>query len=288
MDDPKWKKFEKLAYSIQKELAKDADIKLDDYIIGKNSQKSRQIDISIRQTISPHNILIVIDCKDYKTPIDVNIIEEFATKLRDVMANKGAIISASGFTEAAINIASAYGIDTFRLIDTKNIVWKSYASIPVLIKSTFLKAYQLIFKDFQSLPVNMDYRFLNIFDDKDNDLGAIENIITKKWENNEIKHEPGQIEVLIGENVFIKPTEEKIKATIIARCIIGQEFYLGNVPVHLRGFQDMQKGGVVTRSFTTEHINFSKIRNGKEENWRKIEDPQKLATKPFLVLYMSN
>lgn len=288
MENLKWKKFEELAYSIQKELAGDAEIKLDDSIIGKDSKKSRQIDISIRKIISPHKILIVIDCKDYKTPVDVNVVEEFATKLRDVMANKGAIISANGFTEAAINLALAYGIDTFRLVDTKSVVWKSYASVPILIESTFLQAYQLIFKDFQSLPANIDYRFLEVFDDKDNKIGVIEDLIIKKWENNEIKHEPGQPEVLIGENVFVKPTEEKIKITIIARCIIKKEFYLGNVPVHLKGFQDLQKGGVITKNLITKQINIPQIRDGKEKNWKKIEDPQKLAAKPFMILYMSN
>ena len=64
MEEPKWKRFEKLAYEIQKEFAGDAEVKLNDSILGVDSQIERQIDISVRRRIGQYPILIVIDCKD--------------------------------------------------------------------------------------------------------------------------------------------------------------------------------------------------------------------------------
>ncbi len=86
---PKWKRFEKLAYEIQKEFSRSATVTLNDSILGVDSKTTRQIDISVRQNIGQYPILAVIDCKDYKDPVDVKAVEEFAMMVRDVRANKG-------------------------------------------------------------------------------------------------------------------------------------------------------------------------------------------------------
>src|SRR5437879_6033745 len=92
---PKWKRFERLAYEIQKEFASSAKVTLNDSIMGSDSKTSRQIDISIREQIGQYSILVVIDCKDHKEPVDVKGVEEFSGLVRDVRANKGAMISSN-------------------------------------------------------------------------------------------------------------------------------------------------------------------------------------------------
>ena len=75
----------------------------------------------------------------------------------------GAMISSSGFTPAGNNYAKARGIDTFRLIDTESIDWKSYVSIPALVRSTNFKGFRVIFENFTILPMaieNSDIRAL--------------------------------------------------------------------------------------------------------------------------------
>ncbi|MFC1958940.1 hypothetical protein ACFLV6_03410, partial [Chloroflexota bacterium] len=69
--DPKWRTYEKLVAKVQQELAPDASIKHDDQIWGYDSKKNRQIDVSIRQQIGQYNLLIAMDCKDYKIPVDI-------------------------------------------------------------------------------------------------------------------------------------------------------------------------------------------------------------------------
>src|SRR5271154_686133 len=121
--EPKWKRFEKLAYEIQKGLTSRGTVKLNDSIVGVDSKTGRQIDISIREQIGQFPILVVIDCKDHSEPIDVKSVEEFAGLAHDVRANRGAIISSNGFTEAAVTLARNRGIDTFRLVDTDSVDW---------------------------------------------------------------------------------------------------------------------------------------------------------------------
>jgi hypothetical protein len=144
--EPKWKRFEKLVCEIQKGMTADAKVILNDSIVGVDSKVPRQIDISIRKQIGPYSILVVIDCKDHAEPIDVKGVEEFAGLAHDVRANKGTIISSNGFTESAKTVARNRGIDTFRLLDTEGVDWKTYVTIPVLLERTYLKSFSMGFK----------------------------------------------------------------------------------------------------------------------------------------------
>src|ERR1700722_19676394 len=141
--DPKWKRFEKLAYEIQREFAGSATVTLNDSIQGIDSKVSRQIDISVRQNVGQYPILVVIDCKDYKDPVDVKAVEEFGGLVRDVRANRGALISSNGFTETAINVARNHGIDTYRLVDTESVDWKSYVAVTAFFERTFIRSFQI-------------------------------------------------------------------------------------------------------------------------------------------------
>jgi len=287
MNEPKWKKFEKVVYQIQKDMAKDAEVKINDKIIGVDSKIPRQIDISIRKHIGQYQLLIIIQCKDQKAPIDVNRVGEFVSVVRDVRANKGAMISSSGFTKAAIDLSKTHGINTYRLIDTKSIDWKVYAYVPVLMERYFMKNYNLKFKDFRILPL-MDFRVLRIFDESENYLGTIQNIIAKKWNDKEIKQEPGELEVLIGENLFAEIEEQRIRTTIIAQVTVGREYYFGSVPIDMIGFRNEKTDSVITKEIITKKIEPFKIEKGLVKGWKKIEDPKKLAVRPFIGITYSD
>lgn len=99
-----WNDFEKLIYRIQQQTADNAVVEHNRIVIGKSGRK-RQLDISISQKIGLHEVLIVLECKRYKRPVDIQQVEAFATKLRDVKANHGIIVSQSGFSDGAIAIA---------------------------------------------------------------------------------------------------------------------------------------------------------------------------------------
>lgn len=81
----KWEKFEELVCEVQKKLSPDAVVKHNDHIIGAQSKTKRQIDISIRYRVGQYEILIVIDCKDYSTPVDIKSVESFIGLAKDVL-----------------------------------------------------------------------------------------------------------------------------------------------------------------------------------------------------------
>ena len=65
------------------------------------SGRTRQVDISITQSIGITPVFIAVECKRYRRPVKLDTVEQFVTKLRDIDANLGVMISAAGFNEGA-------------------------------------------------------------------------------------------------------------------------------------------------------------------------------------------
>jgi hypothetical protein len=99
-DKPNWKKFEELVAEIQKELTPAAKIQTGIKRKGRRSNQWREIDILVEDVIGQFAVSIAIDCKDYKSPVDIKDIESFISMLEDLGVTKGAIIAASGFSKA--------------------------------------------------------------------------------------------------------------------------------------------------------------------------------------------
>ena len=84
--------LEILVAKIQKQLAPKAEVLHDVRLDGRLSGTKRQIDVLVRENIGQYEIKIIIDCKDYNTPVDVKGVEEFDGLLRDVGAQKGVLV----------------------------------------------------------------------------------------------------------------------------------------------------------------------------------------------------
>lgn len=72
---------------------------------GKLSGAQREIDILIERQIVDQYVNIVIECKKWKSKIDVSDVGVFIDKLRDLNYSRGIMISEKGFTEAAFTRA---------------------------------------------------------------------------------------------------------------------------------------------------------------------------------------
>jgi Restriction endonuclease len=290
MNEPKWKRFEKLVYELQKELAGDAEVVMNDSIKGIDSKVDRQIDIAIRRRVGPYPILIAIDCKDYAVPIDVKDVESFAGMVKDVRANRGALIVSSDFTEAALNLARNHGIDTFRLVDTESVDWKSYAAMPCLLDRTYIHGFSFRFgsvgMEHFEIPISPDEQNnLEFFSVDGNKQGSLRAMIERKWDKAEMLREAGDHMVPIGDHLIARFRGIESHQKIDAVVRVNRTFYFGPLPVKLRGLQNMQTGRVITRAVTTDFIEFYKIVTGEDKNWKRIDDPSQLAVlKPTITL----
>ena len=87
------------------------EIQSPDFIMGRNSGTSREVDVSLRSQVGSVSVLVIIECRDRAKPQDVTWIEQLASKRDDVGADKAVAVSAGGFSAGARNLARSKQVD---------------------------------------------------------------------------------------------------------------------------------------------------------------------------------
>jgi len=78
--------------------------------VGRISQRKIKVDVSFNYTIASANVLFLVECKCYNRSVPVGDVEEFYTKINDIGAHKGIMVTTVGFQEGAIKTARGYRI----------------------------------------------------------------------------------------------------------------------------------------------------------------------------------
>lgn len=86
-----WLRFEKRIAEEARKMYPGAQVQHNAHIRGRISGKLRQIDVLVRTCVGPHEITVVIECKYRKRPADVNVVDSFVGKLKDVGADRGVL-----------------------------------------------------------------------------------------------------------------------------------------------------------------------------------------------------
>lgn len=130
----KGSEFEKVAKKIYEELSPNSIVTLNDKIMGKDSGTEREIDVSIRTTISACELLIIVQCKDHNKVLNVTYVDELWGVMQDVMAQKGILIAKKGFSKSAIQSAAKKGIELCLIHDAESKNWLLDIDIPIIIE----------------------------------------------------------------------------------------------------------------------------------------------------------
>lgn len=280
----KWRRFESLVADVQRRLAPDCEVRVDDRIRGAKSGSVRKLDITIRTTVGQYDILIAIDCKDYSRPLSVTKIEEFIGLVEDVGANKGAVVSASGFTPSARARASTAKIDVYTLVDVEDHDWKSYVTIPVLCDFRAVRSYQLEFS--ATGPFEMerqDLRTLVLRDASGQAIDNVHNLLTEMWNLGRMPIEPGEHTriPLSDEPTFIMTDGALYRVDVHADIVVETKLYFGQLPlIEIKGFRDEISGLVRTQGFKTDRLDVVRV----EREWQRVQSETELAVKPVLRL----
>jgi hypothetical protein len=246
---PKWQKFEKFVASIQKCLTPHAKVTHNDFISGKSGVK-RQVDVAVRYNLGQFNLLVVIDCKDWKNPVDINDVGSFSDLVEDIGANKGAIVCNAGFTSGALKRAKEKGIDLLRAADAESKDWPVYMAIPMLCDFRYIEYSSYNIRHSAPTPFMIpgtDPRYLEIYNKDGELIDLITNLIKRAWNDKKLPDEP-------GEHRDLKFVENEVT------------------------------GGFITHSITTSNIDVVDV----EKNWRRLNSEDELAVKPAFVLVGSD
>jgi hypothetical protein len=127
-----WKEFEILVRNVQSQLAKNAIVTHNVNLTGKSGAKN-QCDVIIESEIGQIHFLGIIECKKYKTKIGIDIVRGFLSKINDLSAMKGIVVSEHGFTSEAELFAASNNIDLYSFVDAENIEWQNIGLIPISV-----------------------------------------------------------------------------------------------------------------------------------------------------------
>lgn len=137
-------KFEKLAESIFNKLVKNpAYEKVEHNVNLKGADGERQIDLLITSESFGIKFKTVIECRDFKNKLSIAQIDGFHSKLLDVKANKGILISRKGFSTKAISKANRLGISLCTADETEDNGWQSLIDLPILIEQLSLIEFEI-------------------------------------------------------------------------------------------------------------------------------------------------
>lgn len=128
--DAKWKIYENTVASLKSKY-RDSKVQLNKRIKGRRSGVKRQVDVWVSADVSGATIKIAVECRCYeKEPIGIKDVDAFYGFLDDVGANKGVMISNSGFTKGAKKRADGAIIELtpLTLEDAEQFDWAEYVT----------------------------------------------------------------------------------------------------------------------------------------------------------------
>jgi restriction endonuclease len=130
-DEPKWLVYQKAVAQLKASYG-DCEVVHDYKILGRPSGVERQVDIWFSTSIGgKHGVTVAVECKCHvTTPVSIKDVDAFYGFLDDVGANKGVLVSNTGFTEGAKRRADGCNLEleTLTLEEAEDFEWAEYLS----------------------------------------------------------------------------------------------------------------------------------------------------------------
>ena len=109
--------YEKFIFNLCQALGEGAAVKVhrDNIYTGRVSGRKIKIEVSFEAQLLGARILGLVECKCYKSRVEVGDVEEFHSKVDDIGAHKGIMFTTIGYEAGAIKVAKGRGIALFVL-----------------------------------------------------------------------------------------------------------------------------------------------------------------------------
>lgn len=286
--DPKYIQFEKLGAKIFKELSSKADVKWNDYIWGHNSKTKRQIDVSIKATIEGHEILEIIQLKNWKRKASFTAVDAFASVVKDVRATSGILICKSGFTSQVKKYAKNIGIKLLNLHDAESQDWNLEIKIPVLWTEYSLILHPFSFKFVGSILPGTQITFgprskITVSPDNGKTTIDVLPMFVEKWNNWKLDMTPNKKHRFPLPDNLSCHTKLKNGDIVWHTLETFDIYYETKRTKSLFGyFEPKECRGIIdynqNESFIISHMPpIKELLKMPQKGWQKIADPEKIA-----------
>ena len=277
---PRWKSFEESATEASSKIFSSEIVRPNQKVMGTISQVLRQIDVKVGD-----EEFLDIECKDHGVPVDLPIVEQFASKLKDENAKSGIMISNSGFTESALRTAKHYGIKAVALID------KGFGDVSKFLMRAPVKASALYLNSISygvaTKGIGMDFVFSPLVWDMQVDDGTGRNIFEffrDEWNSGEIElTQPGHFQYQFDKFPIIDLNGKTFTVEMTFRYEVKADIRKGFAGAKsARGFYDINEGSFIS----SEDIEFEPIEMDKINDWPKASEDDEDLKQPFELMGM--
>ncbi|MCC7305621.1 MAG: restriction endonuclease [Alphaproteobacteria bacterium] len=275
------KDFELLIQKIQQELAPTAKVTHNEKIKGKSGAQN-QVDVCLRGHIAQYPFFCIIECKDWQEKVGIETIRGFKTKIFDVGAHRGVMVSRKGFTSEASILAKSEDIILYTLVDANSEDWKNIPLIPIRLIHIQLGSSTAKMVDEQTNePVNFQHNG-EIFDKKLQKNFSLEKFLESRWDQVFETREPNKSEIFSTASGEIYYKQENIlRPVILTYSLVSQRVYLyGSVAISEGfGFLD-QENQFVSPGYKSTAISLPEV----YKTWPKTDDENKIPNKAVITI----
>ena len=237
----------------------------------------RQIDVLLENKIFGLDFLTIIECKDHNRKLSIKYIDEFSSKLNDVNANKGILVSRKGFSTQAIKKAKDYGITLCTINDFESADWLPRIDYPIIFEE--LKPIDLsISSNLVALEnAELDSFYFPRWTDK------LRNYVTLNWANNNfsINKKTGYQEIHLNNiEPFMFETKQGVKCRVdnpIFRFKLRINYFKAN----LNDLSNQELLSNITEGKNTFFVELPSIKDINEK-FERVSKPQYENFKGFV------
>lgn len=265
----------------------DSKITRDEKVMGFESKVERQIDVAIRAEVGTYQMFVAIECKAKARPIDVAEVGSFATMIRDVRANKGVMISKSGFTPGALNMGKANGLDLIDF-DISSAEVDGLSTLPVLAVQ-ILHAWSCEARLLSHSFLQDEFRpshTLELLSSSGERFGTLDEFVKKCGQDGHIPDRPGEILLTSDSALFVSIKGTLVRADVRARVRITRRCFFHVTSVERVMMTDALTHDTVRSFLRTGFIYLQPWdEKGSEQGWTEIGSPEELAVTPFQTIF---
>jgi Restriction endonuclease len=227
--------------------------------------------------------LLVIDAKDWASPVDVNDVGAFSAVLRDVRASSGMLVCNAGFTANAQVYAKNLGISLTNLHDAESRDWSRDLTVPIIwseLTPQLSFAGLIRFEAGDSPLQDDDFPFILSPDDGQSIAKPL-STFERKWNAGQLRRDLGTTHWLSDERSFkalvrtsAGEREWRPVHKFALSYTVKRDAWLGQFrPSECRGLIDY----LDEQSFLVSYMPLNQIPATRDESWTPIEDTEQVA-----------